>query len=219
MIDLADVIAELETWKDGRGLIFQGKGGTFCAGADVSSVLKYIQPVEGGKVSLFMQNTLNRMLNLPLISVALAEGHCLGGGAELLTGCDFRVASKDVKIGFLHVKLCLMTGWGAATRLTKLVGRTSALQLLASGKVIDAESALDLHLVDHILPPDGNNLEATKGWMQQFTENNGQSLRLTKDAVVVAADASMTDALRHENNLLPHVWGSEAHVAALKQIK
>ncbi|CAN2391114.1 methylmalonyl-CoA decarboxylase activity, partial [Pristimantis euphronides] len=90
MLELEERISDLENWKEGKGLIVYGAEGTFCSGADLTTVKAISNPTDGLMMCMFMQNTVTRLQRLPLISVALIQGRAIGGGAELCTACDFR---------------------------------------------------------------------------------------------------------------------------------
>ncbi|XP_074903011.1 ethylmalonyl-CoA decarboxylase isoform X2 [Buteo buteo] len=90
MLELQERVTELENWKDGKGLIIYGAGDTFCSGSDLNAVKAISNSQDGMNMCMFMQNTLTRLMRLPLISVALVQGKAVGGGAELTTACDFR---------------------------------------------------------------------------------------------------------------------------------
>ncbi|XP_078255680.1 ethylmalonyl-CoA decarboxylase isoform X2 [Rhinoraja longicauda] len=94
MLDFREKVEELEHWTDGKGLILRGANNTFCSGSDLKAVKAMLNPEDGLKMCMFMQNTLTRLLRLPLISVALVQGKALGGGAEVTTACDFRGDSR-----------------------------------------------------------------------------------------------------------------------------
>ncbi|KAK2517996.1 Echdc1, partial [Columba livia] len=89
MLELQERVTELENWKDGKGLIIYGAGNTFCSGSDLNAVKAMSNSQDGMNMCMFMQNTLTRLMRLPLISVALVQGKAIGGGAELTTACDF----------------------------------------------------------------------------------------------------------------------------------
>ena len=80
-----------------------------------------------------MQHNLARLQSLPLITVAYVEGMALGGGAELMTACDYRLARENAKIGFVQVRIGITAVWGGGARLVQLIGYNKALNLLATG--------------------------------------------------------------------------------------
>ena len=92
MAQLSRRVEELENWKDGKAVILKGMDKTFCSGGDLNAVMKDIgAPEEGRMMCLFMQSTLNRLKDLPLISVAAIEGRALGGGAEVILSLEFQL--------------------------------------------------------------------------------------------------------------------------------
>ncbi|CAL1547473.1 unnamed protein product, partial [Lymnaea stagnalis] len=93
-----------------------------------------------------------RLNSLPLISVALVQGHALGGGAELCVACDFRVMASTARIGFIHLKAGITACGGGTTRLIRLLGRQKTLELFCSAKLVSAEEALLSGLVSRLLP-------------------------------------------------------------------
>ncbi|XP_025869141.2 ethylmalonyl-CoA decarboxylase isoform X5 [Vulpes vulpes] len=90
MLQLLEKVIELENWTEGKGLIVRGAKNTFSSGSDLNAVKALATPEDGMTLCMFMQNTLTRLMRLPLISVALIQGRALGGGAEVTTACDFR---------------------------------------------------------------------------------------------------------------------------------
>jgi len=103
--------------------------------------------------------------------VAAIEGQALGGGAEILTACDMRLMTKSAKIGFVNILMGVSTGWSGGTRLTHLLGYTNALDLLASGRVVSAEEALQLGLVNHVfdgITSTDQFIEDTIRWLKEY---------------------------------------------------
>ncbi|KAH9523679.1 enoyl CoA hydratase domain-containing protein 1 [Bulinus truncatus] len=217
MVDMSDCVGELELWHEGKGLILHGKGGNLCSGADLSFVKKALH--YGEEMATYQHDTLTRLLNLPLISVALIQGHTLGGGAELCTACDFRVMSPKAKIGFVHLKMGLTTAWGAATRLTKLLGHRKTLDLLCSAKILLPSAALRIGLVDYVLPDDVciDELQETKKWLlKNFCAFDTGLVRDIKSLVVSAEhDSDIAHALEKERKLFARTWGGPAQLKAL----
>ncbi|KAH9523675.1 enoyl CoA hydratase domain-containing protein 1, partial [Bulinus truncatus] len=186
-------------------------------GADLSFVKKALH--YGEEMATYQHDTLTRLLNLPLISVALIQGHTLGGGAELCTACDFRVMSPKAKIGFVHLKMGLTTAWGAATRLTKLLGHRKTLDLLCSAKILLPSAALRIGLVDYVLPEDVciDELQETKKWLlENFCAFDTGLVRDIKSLVVSAEhDSDIAHALEKERKLFARTWGGPAQLKAL----
>ena len=116
MVQLRQCILQLEQWKEGKAVLLCGLGGNFCSGGDLQFAKASGTQTEALHMSSWMQDTLNRLHNLPMFSVCLIQGPTLGGGAEITTFCDFIVASDDVKYGFVQGKMGIITAWGGSTR-------------------------------------------------------------------------------------------------------
>jgi enoyl-CoA hydratase/carnithine racemase len=99
-----------------------------------------------------MRNVLDRLATLPIPVLAAVNGDAYGGGAEVAVGCDIRIAAADVKCAFNQITLGIMPAWGGIERLTALVGRGRALSLMMTGRIISADTALQLGLFDEVVP-------------------------------------------------------------------
>jgi 3-hydroxyacyl-CoA dehydrogenase/enoyl-CoA hydratase/3-hydroxybutyryl-CoA epimerase len=152
--ELSEMLVRLSREPRLRGLIIEsGKPDVFIAGADVKEFTQIGREqaragVERGQ-ALFEQ-----LANLPVPTVAAINGVCLGGGTELALSCDFRVMSDAPKsrIGLPEVRLGIFPAWGGCTRLPKLVGLQAALDLILTGKQLDARRAKKIGLVDEAVP-------------------------------------------------------------------
>lgn len=146
--------------------------------------IRYTDDKEGKlELNLLMQTNLTRLRRLGLVSVALIEGYAVGGGAEITTACDFRVMTSTEKsyIRFIHNKLSLCPGWGGASRLTQILGRKKALQVLLQAEKLSASNAHDLGLVDDIILGDGYKGAMT--FLEDYTHFNVNSTRAIKRIV------------------------------------
>lgn len=221
MVDLEERVSQLESWTDGKGLIVQGAAGTFCSGSDLNAVRAISNPQDGMKMCMFMQNTLTRLLRLPLISVALVEGRALGGGAELTTACDLRLMASGSVIQFVHKHMGLVPGWGGAARLVRIVGSQNALKLLGGAVKVDPELGLQLGLADGILDvPEaeegaGTQLEQAEKWLSGYTKGPTPVIQAVKKVVLSGRELPLSEALRTEKDVFGTVWGGPANLQAL----
>ena len=137
------------------GVVITGAGTeAFCAGADLGLVKEVVNtPIRGGLMSAFMTDALNRLRESNLISICCLNGPALGGGAEIVTACDFRVMSNDAYVQFVHAKIGASPGWGGARRLTNIIGRTNALLLCAASVKVNAQESQFIRLIDGIYNP------------------------------------------------------------------
>jgi 3-hydroxypropionyl-coenzyme A dehydratase len=153
-----DVIAELYRAIDIVGVddsikvvIITGTGErSFCAGADIRYVVN-INPIEAERYATFVHTLLNKMENLEKPVIAAINGYALGGGCELALACDIRIASSNAKIGQTEVTIGIPPGWGGTQRLLRIVGPAKAKELIFTGKMITAEEAEQIGLVNKVV--------------------------------------------------------------------
>lgn len=154
---------------DGSCLVLQGEGSFFCAGMDLTVLQEPANTISqstfGEYMSVLMCDTLNRLQQLPLVSVAAVEGGAMGGGAEAMTSCDHIVVGANARVQFVHATMGLTPGWGGATRLTRAVGRRSALRLLAGSAVVVGEEVERIGLADTIVK-DGSVVDTVMAKLQ-----------------------------------------------------
>ena len=153
-----DVIAELYRAIDIVGVddsikvvIITGTGErSFCAGADIRYVVN-INPIEAERYATFVHTLLNKVENLEKPVIAAINGYALGGGCELALACDVRIASSNAKIGQTEVTIGIPPGWGGTQRLLRIVGPAKAKELIFTGKMITAEEAEQIGLVNKVV--------------------------------------------------------------------
>lgn len=218
MVELRDIVRELETWTAGKAVLLHGAAGVFCSGGDLKTTMgKLDDNVKGGKMCAFMQATLNRLYNLPLVSAALVQGNALGGGAEMATACDFRIMSQSAKIGWVQGRMGLTTGWGGGARLVQLVGRTHALDLLASSQILTAEQALSLGLANVLVTDDAeDSITESKAWLLKKVQGSPEIVQSAKKVVLNGLEGVNERTMEREREIFRSVWQGPAHVQALQ---
>src|ERR1700756_3949966 len=125
--------------------------GIFAAGADI----KHMSSIDAASFTEYgdaVRAAFERLANHPALSVAAVDGLALGGGLELAMACSMRIAGSSARLGLPEVKLGLIPGAGGTQRLPRLVGRGRALDIMLTGREVDAEEALRIGLVDRLLP-------------------------------------------------------------------
>jgi 3-hydroxypropionyl-coenzyme A dehydratase len=123
---------------------------SFCAGADVTYVVN-ITPIEAQDYASRVHSLLRRIEQLDKPVIAAVNGFALGGGCELAMACDFIIASSNAKLGQTEVRIGIPPGWGGTQRLVKLVGPAKAKELIFTGKMISAQEAYDIGLVNKVV--------------------------------------------------------------------
>ena len=193
MAELDKAFADLGADEAVRGVLLTGAGDkAFVAGADIGELAKE-SPVGGKDRSIRGQGVLDRIENLGKPVVAAVNGFALGGGCELALACHLRVASENARLGTPEVKLGIMCGYGGTQRLSRLVGKGRALELLLTGEMIDAHEALRIGLVNRVVPRE-KLLEEAEGILRQMIANGPLSLRFTLEAVNAGLEMPLAEA-------------------------
>ncbi|GAA1954039.1 enoyl-CoA hydratase/isomerase family protein [Nocardioides panacihumi] len=172
--ELHEVCATLEA--DPRILLLTGSGGTFAAGADIGQLRERRRDdaLRGINSGLF-----DRIRRLPMPTIALVEGYALGGGAELAYACDFRIGTPTTRIGNPEPGLGILAAAGGTWRLVELVGEPVAKEILLAGRVLDADEAHALRLLNEVVEPD-DLLAAGHRWADRIARQAPLAVRLTK---------------------------------------
>jgi enoyl-CoA hydratase len=200
MAELEAAMIALEADVTVRGLIVTGSGEkAFVAGADISELAK-ATPIEARAVGLRGQRVLDRLERFRGPVIAAVNGFALGGGCELALACHIRIASDNARLGTPEVKLGLMCGYAGTQRLSRLVGRGRALEILLSGEMVTADEALRIGLVNRVVAKDALMNDAIT-LMNKMIANAPLSLQYTIEAVNAGLDMSFEDAQDHEATL------------------
>lgn len=152
--DLSNAIDEASNNATVRGIILTGAGPkSFVAGADISEFLG-LSNEEGQAMAVQGQNVFKKFENSAKPVIAAVNGFALGGGCELSMACHMRVASENAKFGQPEVNLGLIAGYGGTQRLTQYIGKSKAYELHMTADMISAAEALQLGLVNYVVPQD-----------------------------------------------------------------
>jgi enoyl-CoA hydratase len=183
-----------------RALVVTGSGSkAFCAGADIKELMDrdLIAQRDGAALG---QATFRKLDKLPVASVAVINGYAFGGGLELAMACTFRVAMPNARMGLPEIKLGLIPGYGGTQRLPRLVGQARALEIVMSGKTIDATEAERIGLVNRIVEGD-DPVAIGREFASQFTGYSRCASLFAKEAVQRAAEINLDEGLRVEADL------------------
>lgn len=194
--ELGDAIDELRGRDDVGGIILTGAGRAFVAGADIGELTRQ-SAVTAKQLSQRGQEVFRRFETSPKPVIAAVNGFALGGGCELALACHIRLASDAAKFGQPEVKLGLLPGYGGTQRLTRLVGKGRALQLLLTGEMIDAQEAYRIGLVNRVVPA-GELIGAAQAMMQQILANGPLAIAACIEAVNRGLDITIEEALALE---------------------
>jgi len=213
--ELTRCFGDLATSDAARVVVVTGAGErAFSAGADIREFVEPQVPVrfrESRKRVDFRQ----AMDRCPQPIIAAIRGYALGGGLELALACDLRIAGEDAQLGLTEVNLAIIPGGGGTQRLTRLVGRGRALEMILTGARIDAREAWRIGLVERVVPA-ADVLAAARELARTLAEKAPVALRYAKEAVVKGLELPLADGLRLENDLAALLRTTEDRVEGAK---
>lgn len=184
---------------DARVLIVTGAGGkAFCAGADIGELRGRDQMAQR-QGAVVGQATFAKLDTLPIPSIAMINGYAFGGGLELAMACTFRLATANAKMAQPEIKLGLIPGYGGTQRLPAIVGQALALEMIMTGRTIDAEEALQAGLVSRIV--EGEPIAAAIEFATAFVHHSLPVMAYAREAVLRAAHSTLQDGLKIEADL------------------
>jgi enoyl-CoA hydratase len=188
-------------------VVFTGAGDkAFVAGADIAEF--------AGRTSITQRAVmLGRSLftavdSFPKPVIAMINGYCLGGGCELALACDIRIASETASFGQPEINLGIIPGGGGTQRLTRLVGEGKAMELILTGAIIDANTAFNIGLVNHVVPADQLRTR-TLEIAARMADKGPIALQLAKEAVKIASRSNLDEGLRREVDLFALCFSTE----------
>jgi enoyl-CoA hydratase len=164
----------------------------FCAGADIA-FLNRASPLEVRRLARAALAVNARIESLGKVVIAAINGHALGGGLELAEACMLRVAARHAKLGHPEVRIGAVAGFGGTTRLPRLVGRGRAAELLLTGRLVTADEALQLGLVNRVVEPD-RLLAVAEELAREVLANAPVAVRLTWEALHRGLDLTLAES-------------------------
>ena len=195
--EIVTAIGEVRADERARVLLVTGAGEkAFVAGADIAEMQSYT-PEQARAFSAQGMAVMHGLEALPVPVIALVNGYALGGGCELAMSCDWVLASETAVFGQPEVKLGIPPGFGGTQRLTRLVGRAMALELLTTGRQLRADEALAIGLANHVYP--AADLRERGFEMARSIAGNGPlAVRLAKQCAQRGLDMDLANACLFE---------------------
>jgi enoyl-CoA hydratase/carnithine racemase len=192
-------------------LVLRGAGDrAFVSGGDLKELSSLRDEPGAIEMAAGRRTLLDRVATFPAPTIAALNGHAIGGGAEVAVAADIRVAADDVTIAFAQVRLAIMPAWGGAERLAEIVGRSTALLLIGTGRTVDAEEAQRLRLFDVVAPRERFD-EAWQEVARAFAALPPGASASIKSVVAAARPshhpAFADDAVRH----FARLWVADEH--------
>lgn len=195
--ELKDAIEKIAVDKAVKVVVITGAGEkSFVAGADIKEMATKT-PAEGREWGQFGQNVFTEIENMPQPVIAAINGFCLGGGCELSCACDIRYASENAKFGQPEVGLGITPGFGGTQRLTRVVGRGQAKELIYTGGMIGAEDAKAIGLVNKVVPQE-ELMPAVLKLAGKIAKNAPVAVQLSKAAINRGINCDVVTGIAYE---------------------
>lgn len=217
---LDDLEARLARGGGPRGLVIassprpRGARAVYLSGADLGELGTLTSADEARAFSHRMTGILKQLEALPLLVIAAISGDVYGGGCELITACDLRIAEHGIRLSFRQARMGLSTGWGGTTRLVRLIGLGAAKRLLLTGLPCDAEEALRIGLCDELVEMD-SSLERAKQIVAATAEGARGAVARLKAGLHDAVRLERGESYARELDRFVEAWSSPEHRAAL----
>ncbi len=197
LTELKDVVEKIAVDKAVQVVIITGAGEkSFVAGADIVE-MSTKNAVEGRVWGQVGQNIFTEIENLPQPVIAAVNGFALGGGCELACACDIRYASENAKFGQPEVGLGITPGFGGTQRLTRVVGRGHAKELIYTASIIDAQEALRIGLVNKVVPQ-AELMDAVMKLAKTITKKAPVAVQLAKAAINRGINCDVVTGISYE---------------------
>lgn len=195
LLQIKSALEKIKEDPEVQAVVISGAGDkAFSAGADIA-YLNQASPLQVRELARLAVSVTRLLENLGKISIALINGFALGGGLELAESCMMRIAVSSAKLGHPEVRIGAVAGWGGTTRLPRLIGKSRAVELLLTGKMIDADEALDLGLVNRVVAPEHLQIEGDR-LLQEVLQNAPIATNLTWEAIQRGLDLSIDESAK-----------------------
>jgi enoyl-CoA hydratase len=196
--EIRDAVTSLNTDDDVKVLIFTGEGKAFIAGADIKQ-MKDVNEDEAREFCNLGQKIFDIIENLDKPVIAAVNGFALGGGCELAMACDIRIASENAKFGQPEVNLGIIPGFGGTQRLSRLVGKGIAKELIFTGDIVDASTALRIGLVNRVVTAE-NLLHEAIAMAQKIASKGPAAILIAKSVINRGMDTDLAKAFAIERD-------------------
>jgi enoyl-CoA hydratase len=196
MLEKIDIVLEKIRTDDAvHAVIITGAGDkAFSAGADIGFLSK-ASALEVRDLARRAVSVYRKIETLGKVVVAAINGYALGGGLELAEACTLRVAVNGARLGHPEVRIGAVAGWGGTTRLPRFIGKGRAAELLLTGRMISAEEALNMGLVNRVVEP-ARLIAECEGLLKEILAQSPPAVRLTWEAMHRGLDLGIDESAR-----------------------
>lgn len=206
--EFIDIVNGLAANDNVKVVIITGTGEkAFIAGADIAE-MKDMKPLDALEFMKLGHEAISGLEELPKPVIAAVNGFALGGGAELTLACDFTFASENAKFGFPEVGLGIFPGFGGTQRLPRLIGKAQAKELILTGKMISAQKAYKIGMVNRVFPT-GDLLNETIKIASTIASNSTIGVKLAKAVIDKGYDLDLANGRALERNTISLCFASE----------
>ncbi|HEY2428147.1 MAG TPA: enoyl-CoA hydratase-related protein [Acidimicrobiales bacterium] len=217
--DLANAWRRFRDEQDAWVAIVTGVGRNFMAGADLKTYIPQITDlqtritkgdvteIDGCKLRDGTDSVL-RSLTIYKPIIAAVNGPCVAGGMEMLGGIDIRIATEHAKFGVMEPKRGLFAGGGTTVRLPRQIPFPAAMEFLLTAEAFPAQRALDLGLLNEIVPED-ELLERAESWARRITANAPLAVQATKESVLKCLAQNLPEAYKTESEISSRIFSTE----------
>lgn len=204
---LKEVAEEAASRDDVRAVVVYGGEKVFAAGADIKEMRAMDHAAMVAR-SRALQDSFTAVARIPKPVVAAVTGYALGGGCELALCADYRIAGENAKLGQPEILLGVIPGAGGTQRLARLVGPSKAKDLIFTGRMVKADEALTLGLVDRVVPAE-EVYEAAHTWAAKLAQGPAIALRAAKESIDAGLETDLDTGLAIERNWFAGLFATE----------
>jgi enoyl-CoA hydratase len=212
--ELKLALDELKQHRELKVCIMTGAGDkAFVAGADIKE-LSSLDPFGASAFSMKSDVIKQKMDELGIPFIAAVKGYALGGGCELAMACDMIIASDDAKFGQPEINLGIIPGFGGTQRLTRLVGKGIAMELVLTGDIITAQQAKEIGLVNRVVPKE-KLMDEVKAIASKIASKSKTAITMAKRAIDYGIETDIKTALEIERDAFAMLFSTEDHTEGL----
>ena len=212
--EIGQALLELEV-EAPLAIIVTGAGErAFIAGADIRA-MSVMDPLEAKRFSEIGHAAMALLDRSPIPTIAAVNGYALGGGCEVALACDFRVAADDARLGQPEILLGIIPGAGGTQRLARLVGPARAKDLVFSGRMVSADEALAIGLVDEVVPA-AEVHAAARARLARYVGGPAYALRAAKEAIDRGLEVDLESGLELERMLFAGTFATKDRAVGMR---
>jgi 2-(1,2-epoxy-1,2-dihydrophenyl)acetyl-CoA isomerase len=212
---LANIVDNLAADDDVRAVVITGAGRAFSAGGDIKSWGDLKDENKMKSIMGFVHRAVKGITSMEKPVIAMVNGDAVGAGCNLALACDLIVASENARFGEVFVRIGLGPDWGGAYLLPRLIGMAKAKELLFTGKIISANEALEMGLINNVVPLE--NLEETGMKLaERLSRSATRAIGMTKNFLQKAWHMDLEEALNYEALMQKELMETTDHKEAVK---